>query len=192
MDLFKRRNADIRLRGDDISLKTYLNRRYPTIRATDPYNDHVFRINFYLTEPDEENNHIIKHHEMFKSLLEKSELIRTLWINVHTWVKHYLYVPSINFDIFSTYELQMYFIAFLKKHDLIEIHIDSIEPCEWLSLKDVKSPDELLLPKLFIQVLLDLALNLTPRETDYKEMMPKEWLKTALNPDTKLANEFSN
>jgi hypothetical protein len=29
------KDSDIKLRGDDISLRTYINRRYPTLRVAD-------------------------------------------------------------------------------------------------------------------------------------------------------------
>ncbi len=42
---------------------------------------------------------------MFKGLLEASLFIKTLYVNIHSWIKHFLYDPSIKFDVFSSYEI---------------------------------------------------------------------------------------
>lgn len=110
MDTFIMRNADIRRRGDDTSLKTYLNRRYPTVRAADPNHVVEYLITFYLTDIKEETNHIVKHHEMMKTLLDESNFVKTLYVNVHSWMKHFLFDRSIQFDVFSGYEIQLLFL----------------------------------------------------------------------------------
>lgn len=114
LELFNKRNADIRMRGDDISVKnTYVNRRYATLRVGDPYHDVDYSITLYVCRHEEESNHIIRHHDMMKALFEGSSFVKTLFINCHSWCKHFLYDPSIKFDIFSSYEIQLIFLSFL-------------------------------------------------------------------------------
>ena len=66
MFILSRRDADIRMRGDDISIKSYLNRRYPTLRVADLYHQTDYAMRLILTPgAEEESNHIVRHHEMF-------------------------------------------------------------------------------------------------------------------------------
>jgi hypothetical protein len=50
---------------------------------------------------------------MMKGLIESSDLIRVLYVNINSWIKHFLYDPSIRFDMFSTFEIQLIFLNFL-------------------------------------------------------------------------------
>jgi hypothetical protein len=162
MDVMSLRNSDIRLRGDDISLKTYINRRYPTVRCSDPYHECDYTMRLILMEEleDEEEMHVIRHHEMFKSLLQESpQFLTTLFTNVHSWMKHFLYDPSHKFDLFSSYEIQLIFLTFLNAHGLLRV---SHEESPWLSFNSdsctIDSSNESLeLGRLFIDFLFYLA-----------------------------------
>ena len=43
--MLRGRTALIQARGDDFSMKTYINRRYPTLRCSDPDYESIFNIN---------------------------------------------------------------------------------------------------------------------------------------------------
>ena len=107
MRVFTLPDSIIRLRREDTSLKYYLNRKFPTVRCADTYHECDYGIQLIFPEKyiDEENIHVIRNHDMFKGLLEASEFIKTLYVNVHSWMKHFLYDPSIKFDVFSSYEI---------------------------------------------------------------------------------------
>lgn len=180
---FALREADIRLRGDDVSIRTYLNKRYPTVRAGDPYHEVDYRIKFYITDDNQEENHIVRHHEMFQGLIDQSEGIKILFICIHSWMKHNLYDPSISFDMFSSYEIQILFLSFLQTQKLIELaEHDEELPDRWINVVSEEAV-QANLHKLYIDFLKSLVLTLSMRETYYSSAVHPKWLKTAFNPD---------
>ena len=70
LEIFRLRDSDIRMRGDDISIKYYLNRRYPYLRVADPYHegDYSLRIIF---DPEGEQGHVLRHHKLMEQVLSK-------------------------------------------------------------------------------------------------------------------------
>ena len=67
-EIFKLRASDICMRGDDISIKYYLNRRYPYLRVADPYHesDYSLRIIF---DPEGDQGHVLRHHKLMEQVL---------------------------------------------------------------------------------------------------------------------------
>lgn len=51
--VFKYRDADIRMRGDDLSVKAYINRRYPVVRCADPYHEVDYEMRIIIADADE-------------------------------------------------------------------------------------------------------------------------------------------
>jgi len=68
-----------------------------------------------------EKRFILNHDQMMKGLIESSDLIRVLYVNINSWIKHFLYDPSIRFDMFSTFEIQLIFLSFLNTQNLVKI-----------------------------------------------------------------------
>ena len=57
--IFRSRDSEIKLRGDDVSLWSYISRRYPTVKAADCNNELAYRIRIII-ETDEKS-HMLKH-----------------------------------------------------------------------------------------------------------------------------------
>lgn len=147
MRVFTLKDSEIRLRSEDVSLKSYLNRRFPTVVCADPYHECDYGIRLILRdEMDEDDMHVVRHHEMFKALIQESSFIKTLYLNAHSWSKNFLYDPSIKFEMFSSYEFQIVFLHFLNLNSLLKITHDEMEPTEWLKPSvtcptDIDSPE---------------------------------------------------
>jgi hypothetical protein len=191
------RDADIRIRGDDFDVfRTYLNRRYATMRVGDAEHDCDYQMRLYLCEPkDEAMLHILRHNYMVKTLFEGSSFLKSLYVNFHSWVKTWLYDANVKFDMFTTYEVQVFFISFLVKKKLLKANHESEEPTEWLEMApDIAKTEEVpfSLARLFIEVLLELSVGHAFRTTDYSGVMPKQWVLTAKHPIKERAQEYSN
>ena len=152
------KDAEIRVRGDDLSFKTYLGARYPTIRCADP--DHEFDYDMrliFLKGMGED--YLLQHNGSFKEVIDYDERIKSLFVNVASWAKNFLYDPKIKYDMFSSYELQLLFLHFLSKHSILH-HSDSPDYS-----KQVISPTpNMSAPKLFLDFLNFLAFDLNPTE----------------------------
>ena len=105
MNLFKMRDSEIRNRGDDTTLKTYINRRWPTHRCADPFHTDKYLMRLIITDAKEEENHVVRHHEMLKGILEQSDLIKCLFVYVTTWMRHFLFDVTYKFEMFSPCEV---------------------------------------------------------------------------------------
>ena len=181
MNVFKFRDAEIRLRGDDTSLSTYINRRYPVVSCADPYHQADYEMRIILTDPQEESNHILRHNKMMNGLLEQNDLVKTLYVNVSSWMKHFLYDSMIKFDMFSGYETQLLFLDYLYKRNLLKLtplddpFYNPSKPSTWLQITLTSTSDgstdiEMdvkLLGSLFLDFLKYLVLELSMSETDF-------------------------
>lgn len=142
---------------------------------------------------------------MMKGLLDQSDLVKTLFINVSSWMKHFLYDAMIKFDMFSGFEVQLLFINFLhsKGHLTVTLptddHYNPAKPGTWLEatlLPDESQEaegikDKERLAQLFIDFLKYLSLELSPKVTDFS-FMPAPWIEGQMNPDEDyFSNEYS-
>lgn len=196
--MFQLKDSVIRLRSEDDSIKSYINRRYPAVLCADTYHEVDYALRLIFPEGkllEEEDMHVIRHHEMIKGLFEASELIKVLYVNLHSWCKHFLYDPSIRFDIFSSYEFQVIFLSYLHRESFISFNSDDLNPSEWLVSrcpKDISSEEaKELLPRLFISFLKYFALELSPDSTNFS-WLPQDWYRTAKIQDRTLAAKHSN
>lgn len=170
--MFQLKDSVIRLRSEDTSLKSHINRRYPVVRCADTYHEVDYALKLIFPEGqllEEEDMHVIRHHEMLKGLFEASVFIKVLYVNLHSWVKHFLYDPSIRFEVLSSYEFQVIFLTYLHRESLITVNSDELNPSEWLKSRfpdDIKSEAaKNLLPRVFISLLKYLALELSPESS---------------------------
>ena len=168
------------------------------VRCADTYHEVDYALRLIFPEGqllEEEDMHVIRHHEMLRGLFESSEFIKALYVNLHSWVKHFLYDPSIKFEVFSSYEFQLIFLSYLHRESLITVNSDELNPSEWLASRcpeDIKSEAaKILLPRLFISFLKYFALELSPDSTSIA-WLPEDWYRTAKMQDRALAGEHSN
>ena len=65
MEILKLKDSFIRNRGDDVSIRTYVNRRYPVIKCCDPYHDVDYGIRIIMSDncgkEKIEETHVLKH-----------------------------------------------------------------------------------------------------------------------------------
>ena len=122
-------------------------------------------------------------------MLLQSELLHALFVNVSSWMKHFLYDARLQFEMFSTYETQLLFMDFLKLKDLISINAEETDPSDWIQVKGSlpslpKSEEEVVeyLATLFIAFLEYLAFIIDQKVINIT-WLPNEWIKTALNQD---------
>lgn len=57
--IFKLRDSEIKLRGDDVSLWSYVSRRYTTVKGADCNYELAYRIRFIIDT--DKDSHLIKH-----------------------------------------------------------------------------------------------------------------------------------
>eukprot|EP00347_Sterkiella_histriomuscorum_P012054 403370065 len=154
--MLKMRDSYIKARGDDFSMRTYIDQRYPTLRCSDPEYETLYNIKLIFLH--EQDDFMLKQQLEFKDLLFQNYNLKLAYRFISTWIKQYLYDKVIDFDMFSQYEIQNLFIAFLKQH---EIFVDSLTNSLKIKQNDdlVQSPGQLLI-KFFVYLLVNLKPTL--------------------------------
>ncbi|CDW83391.1 UNKNOWN [Stylonychia lemnae] len=116
LPLLKLNDSQIIAKNHEFSEKTKINRQYFTLRCSNPEHENDFDI--YLIFTKGKDDYIVKQHNEFKEVLNKCYKLKLAYRTISAWAKEYLYDNTVDFDMFSQYELQLLFIDFLKHNQI--------------------------------------------------------------------------
>jgi hypothetical protein len=98
MPFFQHRDSKIKPRTDNAHKLPLIDYKFPYVPCTDPKEEDKYLVRIFFDKPE---SLMLMYHSKLKSLVGESEKIKIFFTIVTSWMKHYLYDPSIKFETFS-------------------------------------------------------------------------------------------
>lgn len=75
----KHRDSSIKVRGDDFSMKTWIDRTYPTLKCSDPDYEYMMNVKIILLRECPAQDYLVAQHEETKDFFQKHHAMKILY-----------------------------------------------------------------------------------------------------------------